>query len=115
MHCTFFGDLFAGRGAVEFVHGGFGGRDGRAVGFRVGVAESGRVADGGRGPEVAGRVFVERGERRVGVDVLAGFEDCGAVLDLVLRGHPVVGVDGLPDGEEPVDVGMMEPENGVEG
>ena len=49
------------------------------------------------------------------VDVLVLSQDGGAGADFVSGGHPVVGVDGLPDCEEAVDVDMVEPEDGVEG
>ena len=107
-------DGFAGGGAVELVDGRFGRGRGPAAGFRVIIAEGGGVAGGLGGPEGAGGVFVEGFEGSSLVDGLAGFEDCGAVFDF-LWGHPIVGVDGLPDGEEAVDVSVMQPENRVEG
>lgn len=107
--------MFSGRRAVERVDGFLGG-GGRGVGgFRVAVAKRGGVARGLRGPEIAGGVFVEGFERGGLVDVLAGGQDGGAEIDLVLCGHPVfvAGIDGLPDGKEAIDVDVMEPEDRI--
>lgn len=113
MHAALLGDFFAGRGAVEFVHGYPGGGGGSAAGFRIVVAEGGGVAGGLGGPEVAGGIAAERFERGIFVDFLAGYENSGAVLDR-LAVHPAIGVDGLPDGEEAVNVGVVQPKDGVE-
>lgn len=108
------GKVLAGRRAVECVHSCLGGGGGSVAGFGVVVAEGGGVAGGVRGPEVAVAIFAERFERGVLVDCLAGLENYVAEVDR-LAVHPAVGVDGLPDGEEAVNVGVVQPKDGVEG
>lgn len=110
---TLLGKVLAGRRAVECVHGCLGGGGGPVAGFWVVVAEGGGVAGGIRGPEVAAAVLAERFERGVLVDCLTGLENCVAEVDR-LAVHPAVGVDGLPDGEEAVNVGVVQPKDGVE-
>ncbi len=108
------GKVLAGRRAVECVHSCLGGGGGSVAGFWVVVAEGGGVAGGIRGPEVAVAVFAERFERGVLVDCLAGLENCVAEVDR-LAVHPAIGVDGLPDGEEAVNVGVVQPKDRVKG
>ena len=106
---------FPGGGTVEGVDGSLGRRGGGVVGgFGIDVAELCSVAGGFGGPEGAGSVSVEGLQLRVFIDVLPGGEDGGAKFQLVLGGHPFVGVDSLPDGEKAVDVVVMKPEYRVE-
>ena len=109
-------EVFPGCGAIERVDGFLGRGRGGIAGFRVAVAKRGGIARGLRGPEIAGRVFVEGFERGGLIHVLAGGEHGGAEIDFVFGGHPVfvAGVDGLPDGEEAIDVDVMEPEDRIE-
>lgn len=79
----------------------------------VGVLEDGPVLDVVGGPEVGGILAVWL-EGRVGaLGRAAGNSPSRVRSDL--RSTVAVGVDGLPDGEEAVDVGVVEPEDGVEG
>ena len=81
--------------------------------FRVGVSErASRSRSRGR-IERAVVVGVEGRQRRVDVFDLSRSVGEGAVAVGLGRGVGVR-VDGLPDGEEAVDVGVMEPEDGVE-
>ena len=49
------------------------------------------------------------------VGVLVGCEDCGTDFDGVFGGHPVVGIDSLPDCEKAIDIVMVKPEQRIEG
>ncbi len=100
--------------AVEFVDGADG-AGGVAAGrcFGVGVPEDGGVADRGRGPEGAGCVFVEGGEGAGVVQDVVDV-DCGGRPEGGRWLHPGGGVEGLPDGELPVHVRVVEHEERVE-
>lgn len=82
--------------------------------FRIGVAESKGFAGGGGGVERSFGIAVKGG--KWGINVFFGAGAVGEGTELVNLGRGErVGVESLPDGYQPVDVGVMEPENWIEG
>ena len=96
-------------GAVQSVEigadvgGEFGGADAPVNYLRVRVAKGARVASAGRGVERILRVGVEGGEWRIDVFGGAGLVGEGS-SGVNLRSCVGIGVDGLPDCDEAVDV-----------
>ena len=81
--------------------------------FRVGVSERTSRSRGGGCVERAHVVGVEGCQWRVDVFDLAGCVGKSACSVGFGRGVGIR-IDCLPDGEKPVDVGMVQPEDGIE-
>ena len=107
-------------GVVEPFDGGAGvggelrGRHAPVADFGDCVAKGAGGADIGGGVEGGAVIGVEGAQRRVDILDGAGVDGEGAVSG-GLRANVGVWVEGLPDGEESIDVGVVQEEDRVEG